>query len=305
MTEEPKNTYQYRVLRYTPNLVRDEWVNIGVLLETVAEKGRSVGTRRAIRVVEEPSEMARVKRLHPNADETLLRALTLEFEARLAETGAAAAYLEKLGETLSNVLQFSPRRALLADDFDAELDRLYRTHVAPPPRVRAGIVESTRWWIKDRINDVFRRRRVPKLERNIPAVPFTEPGDPLKLDYGYQNGVRGFLHAVAIGRDPAQPKILAYTARRVRAQLPDCEFTAITESEPAAGNPRTSSLRVSLRTRISPSFPCRALKSSPKSCAFGCSRFFAAGGPYPDESRPHCSGKERRPSRISAAHAPK
>jgi hypothetical protein len=31
----PKSTeraYAYRVLRYTPNLVRDEWVNIGVLL---------------------------------------------------------------------------------------------------------------------------------------------------------------------------------------------------------------------------------------------------------------------------------
>jgi hypothetical protein len=79
---------------------------------------------------------------------------------------------------------------------------------------------------------------VPKLERSIRVEQFTEPGDPLKLDYGYQNGVRGFLHAVALGRDPSQSKILAYTARRVRAQLPECEFTAITETEPARENPR-------------------------------------------------------------------
>ena len=27
-----QHAYIYRVLRYTPNLVRDEWVNIGVLV---------------------------------------------------------------------------------------------------------------------------------------------------------------------------------------------------------------------------------------------------------------------------------
>ena len=50
--------------------------------------------------------------------------------------------------------------------------------------------------------------------------------------------MRGYLHAVALSRDPSQPKILAYTARRVRARPPGSEFTAITEAEPARENPR-------------------------------------------------------------------
>ena len=236
---EPKHLYRYRVLRYTPDIERDEWVNIGVLLEQASELEREGIFRRAFRVVEEPSELARVKRLHPGADEGLLRALPTEFDARLrAAPQEAARYIEKLGDTLSNVLQFSPQKALLADDFDLELDRLYRAHVTPPARQRTGIVESTRAWIKERINDAFRRRRVPKLERNIPVEAFTEPGDPLKLDYGYQNGIRGYLHAVPLGRDPSQPKILAYTARRVRALAPSTEFTAICEAEPQQDNPR-------------------------------------------------------------------
>jgi hypothetical protein len=37
--------------------------------------------------------------------------------------------------------------------------------------------------------------KVPRLERRIPVDYFTEPGDPFKLDYSYQNGVQGFLHA--------------------------------------------------------------------------------------------------------------
>ncbi len=30
MPTEERKTLRYRVLRYTPNLIRDEWVNIGV-----------------------------------------------------------------------------------------------------------------------------------------------------------------------------------------------------------------------------------------------------------------------------------
>jgi hypothetical protein len=60
--------FQYRILRYIPNLVRDEWVNIGVLLEEMT------GFHRAMRLIEEPSEFAWVLRLHPDADEDLLRA---------------------------------------------------------------------------------------------------------------------------------------------------------------------------------------------------------------------------------------
>jgi len=245
MPEQPQ-MLRYRILRYTPNLVRDEWVNIGVLLEEVPATpggGDSPGPaapRRALRVIEESAEMARVRRLHPQADEALLRALPAEFDVRLrAPEAQAAAYLEKLGDTLSNVLQFSPQRALLAEDFESELDRLYRDHVAPP-LARGGILENTRAWIRARLNDVFRRHRIlTKLERSVRAEEFTQPGDPLRLDYAYRyNGTRGFLHAVALGRDPAQAKVLAYTAECVRARLAKAEFTAITEVEPSRDNPR-------------------------------------------------------------------
>src|SRR5690348_10925058 len=78
MVDETQNMLRYRILRYTPNLVRDEWVNIGVLLEESGQEADGAGraTRRlAIQVIEEESEMARVRRLHPGADEALLRAL--------------------------------------------------------------------------------------------------------------------------------------------------------------------------------------------------------------------------------------
>jgi len=233
MPEEKQTTFRYRILRYAPNLIRDEWVNIGMLLED-AHAGK-----RAIRLIEEPSEIARVRRVHPNADEGVLRGLAAELEADLhGPEEAVRAYLEKLGQTLSNVIQLGPEKAVEAGDFDAELDRLYQAQVAPPARARGSLMESTRAWIKARFNDVLKRRHVPRLERSIRVEEFTQAGDPMRLDYGYRNGARGFLHAVALGRDASQAKVLAYTAERIRARLANCEFTAITETEPLRENPR-------------------------------------------------------------------
>jgi hypothetical protein len=235
MPEESSNTLRFRVLRYTPNLVRDEWVNVGVLLEEVS------GPRRAMRLIEGDSEIARVRRLHPGADENLLRALPSEFEAGLrGPEDEVQKYLEKLDQTLSNVLQLGPQRGLLANDFDTELDRLYHDYVERPPSVRGGVVENTRAWIRGRLNDVFRRHRIlGKLERSVRVEEYTQPGDPLHLDYAYRyNGTRGYIHTVALGRDSAQAKVLAFTAERIRARAANSEFTAITEVEPGRENSR-------------------------------------------------------------------
>ncbi|HEX4001273.1 MAG TPA: DUF3037 domain-containing protein [Candidatus Acidoferrales bacterium] len=235
MPEENRNTLRYRVLRYTPNLVRDEWVNVGVLLEEVG----GAAPRRDARFIEEDAEIARVRRIHPGADESLLRALGADFDARL-RSPAAASDLEKLDQTLSNVLQFSPARGLLAENFDDELERLYREHVARPPSRRGGIVESTREWIRTRLKQALHARGIfGKLQHNVRVEEFTQPGDPMRLEYAYRyNGTRGYLHTVALNRDATQAKVLAYTAEQIRRQLAKAEFTAITEVEPEAGNRR-------------------------------------------------------------------
>src|SRR5271154_7259397 len=73
---QPERPCAYRILRYTPNLVRDEWVNIGVLVFDPRS-----GERR-LRLIEEQDEYTRVRRLHPEADESLLRALRDNLEDR-------------------------------------------------------------------------------------------------------------------------------------------------------------------------------------------------------------------------------
>src|SRR5690348_7359756 len=129
----------YRILRYTPNLVRDEWVNIGVLVFDPQS-----GERR-LRLIEEDGEYARVRRIHPQADERVLRGLREDLENRFESARvydgqgsngggsnghALQELLRKWDDTLANVLQLAPQKGVVSRDLDAEVERLYADHVA-------------------------------------------------------------------------------------------------------------------------------------------------------------------------------
>jgi hypothetical protein len=237
MTENNLNPSAYHVIRYTPNLIRDEWVNIGVVIhDPTAGKFR-------VRLIEEEAEFARVRRLHPAANENLLRGVGPMLEDTLRKhDGDLAAWIAKLDRVLSTTVQFSPQKGLLGEDLDTELERLYASHVAPPrPRASASSGAESRSGIRAKANQVFRTAGLwPKLERGIHVDDYTYKGDPLHLDYSYRrNGTVGFIHSLALARDPAQAKVLAFTADAIRSRLEKTEFVAITEIEPQPeGNDR-------------------------------------------------------------------
>jgi DUF3037 family protein len=244
MPEEYLQPCAYHVVRYQPNLIRDEWVNIGILLFIPANgagEGFSSGRVRQ-RWLEEPADLVRLRRLHPAADEEFLLGLPAEFERQFAGREMdAEAILEKFDETLSNSVQLARRKGLLSRDPDAELDRLFRDQVEPLREARRGIVEiRTRSDVRARAADYFRSEKILRLmQRGVRVEEFTAPGDPMRIDFAYRrNGTRGFVHSVALGRDPGQAKLLAYTAGAIRERIPHSEFLAVTEREPARGNVR-------------------------------------------------------------------
>jgi len=252
----------YRVLRYTPNLVRDEWVNIGVLVFDAA-----TGERR-LRMIEEPEEFARVRRLHPRADEELLRALRDDLENRFATatqlfdgngagigqnaTQASMDWLRLLAkwdETLSNALQLAPQKGVQAGDLDAETERLYADHVTPERGVaRVGAIGS-RGAMRSYCAQVFKQARVwERLQKGVRAEEFTFAGDPMRLDYAYRrNGTRGFVQTLSVSRTPGDVKSLAYTVERIRGKVASSEFTAVTDVHLLAENERHRFVQEALR----------------------------------------------------------
>jgi hypothetical protein len=246
-----ERAFAYRILRYTPNLIRDEWVNIGVLL-FVPETGE-----RRLRLIEEQSEFNRVRRLHPQADEPLLRRLRDDLEDRFQSVNGQAgnghdwqAVLTKWDDTLSNALQLAPQKGTLAEDLDAELERLYSDHVAlqrGPSRVG---VPGSRAQMRSYCEQVFRQAGLwQHIEKRIPVWEFTFPGDPMRIDYRYRrSGTHGFIQMLPVSRAHEDVKDLAYTAGRISTKAPwKSEFAAVTDVELQEGNPRQHFVRDALR----------------------------------------------------------
>lgn len=232
----PEQALAYHVLRYVPNLLRDEWVNIGVLVFNP-----ETGERR-LRLMDEQDEYNRVRRLHPWADEELLRALRDHLEKRLDSSGNGNGgvrseipwqkVLSKWDETLSNALQIAPQKGVLADDLDQELERLYTDHVAVPRRNLRHGLPGGRAGIRAYCAQVFRQARVwDRIERSIRVAEFTFAGDPSRMDYSYRrNGTRGFVHTLSVTRAPQDAKSLSYNVRHIAEKAPyHTEFAAVTD----------------------------------------------------------------------------
>jgi hypothetical protein len=258
MPDENLETCGYHVVRYQPNLLRDEWANIGVLLLDPASG------RVRQRWLEEAADFARLRRLHPAADEDLLMGLRAEFDRQFAGRELdAAALLEKFDETLSNAVQLSPRKGVLARDPDAALERVFREQVEPLREPRRGPAEiRTRNDLRAQAADYFRSEKILRLmDRGVRVAEFTYPGDPMRIDFSYRrNGTRGFVHSVALGRDPGQAKLLAFTADAIRGRLAHAEFLAVTEREPARGNARDTFVTSVLSDKGIPVVPLAGLR---------------------------------------------
>jgi hypothetical protein len=259
-TESTQNErgYAYRILRYSPNPVRDEWVNIGVLLFDPRS-----GERR-LRIIEEQEEYGRLRRLHRDVDEEQLRYLRGGLEERFesvsggreqkrpsgGDNGGLEELLRKWDEVLSNVLQLSEPRGVLAKDLDVEIERLYADQVALPRRPARTGAPGSRGQMRSYCSQVFRQARLwEKIQKAVRVEEFTFPGDPLRIDYSYRrNGTRGFAHTLPVSRSPGDAKVLAYTAEHIAAKASlKTEFTAITDVELQERNDRDRFVNRTLR----------------------------------------------------------
>ncbi len=233
----------YHIVRYTSDIVRDEWVNIGVLLFDP----RTADLR--LRLIEGQDEFARIRRLQPRADEDVIHQMREHLEDRLAThlkneqaersepvtaSDALDSMLQKWNATLANGVQLAGQKGVYGRDIDSEMERLYSEHVALPRReVRIG-APGTRSVVRQYCSQVWRQAQLWNLiERSVRVTDFTFPGDPMRLDYGYRkNGARGFVHTLSVSRAPSDCKALAYTAERIAKRAPfPSEFTAVTDVE--------------------------------------------------------------------------
>jgi len=212
-------------VRYVPDPVRNEFVNIGVLLR---EAGRPESA-----VVRFTKDWSRVRCVDPDADTTMLEALEAEVRLRLMEDGQPL--MKALEDSFSNLLQITPPRACLAESVPAELEQLMALYVETRRREKT-VRRSGRAAIHARMRTEFERVGVWDLMRKRIAIAgYTRPGDPLRIDCGYRpNGIIRMFHAVSLEGESELSKVLAFSAPALmegvrREEKADLQLTAVVE----------------------------------------------------------------------------
>ncbi len=219
---------EFFLVRYVPDTVRNEFVNIGVLLREAGEA--------ATTVVRFTRDWARVRCMDPDADTAMLEALEAEVRQRLTETGPdVQPVMRVLEDSFSNSVQLTAARGCLAESIVAEVDALMRLYVEPRRQARVAR-RSGRQIIHAQMRTEFERAGVWDLMRKrIAAAEYTRAGDTLKLDCGYRpNGVIRMFHAVSLEGDVELAKVLAYSVADLRAGIErveraTLELTALVE----------------------------------------------------------------------------
>jgi len=216
---------EFFLVRYVPDPVKNEFVNIGVLLR---KAGRPEST-----VVRFTKDWSRVRCVDPDADTAMLEALETEVRGRLIEDGQPV--MKALEDSLSNLLQITPSKACLAESMPAEIEQLMELHVEARKRQTVAR-RGGRMAIHARMRTEFERAGVwDLLRKRIAAASYTRPGDPLRVDCGYRpNGIVRMFHAVSLDGDSEVAKVLAFSAPALtdgvrRVESADLELTAIVE----------------------------------------------------------------------------
>jgi hypothetical protein len=206
---EPKQC-EFQLIRYVPDPVKNEFVNIGVLLRA--------GEQSALRFTQ---DWERVRCLDPDADTKMLEALGIELGHCLgAETSnrpvVDRSIMNFLETSMSNGIQITESKGYLAENFLAGLEDLMRLYVDSPQRGRSRR-RSGRAALLATMRARFEQAGVWALMRKkIPAANYTELGDPLRIDCGYRNGMVKLFQAVSLETDAVDAKLLAYSAQSLR-----------------------------------------------------------------------------------------
>lgn len=200
--------YQYAVIRYVPDVVRDEAINVGVIVREVS--GEQFDFRFLPRA-------ATIRRLWPEADQNLVK----HFEKILAwmTVGSQPSLLEEPSQGLPNIghpadreffararsefngtLQLSLERGILKESLRDALNWTYAKFVAEPQPVRRPINYQSLapFRARARLWSAFERKSLLGPGRVQKQFVVEGRHAPWTFDLGYRNGVLNLINSLSL-----------------------------------------------------------------------------------------------------------
>jgi hypothetical protein len=217
---------RFFVLRYSPDAIKNEFINIGLVLLPPA----------GIPEVRFTHDWSRVRCLDPQADVEMLEAMESDLREKLHDmNGDRDFILRRIEDSFSNILQTSDFQACLAESPAAEADELARLYLERPKRRQVREL-SGRHAIFQRMRQEFETVGVwPLMWKEVPVSRYTSSGDPLKIDCGYSaDGTVKLFHAVSLQSNVDAAKILAFSFPRLaegirKTERKETQLTAVVE----------------------------------------------------------------------------
>ncbi|MGA7459650.1 MAG: DUF3037 domain-containing protein [Candidatus Korobacteraceae bacterium] len=229
------------LLRYVPDVVKGEFVNLGVVLLEEGDNGFT-----DVRFLR---DWRRLRGLDPEADIELLESYEAELrrllQSRVPEIinyrgpmSRREWLLAQIRDSFSGALEITPMTAVLTESPQAELGKLAQMYLESERHAQRA--QSGRRVIYTAMRDAFEQAGVwqsPAMRKDIAVAQYTRQGDPLKIDCGYRpNGLLHLFHAVSLATDVNSAKVLAFSYSEMRdglhaAENATSDLTAITEDE--------------------------------------------------------------------------
>ena len=174
MTE--RRQVEFFLLRYVPHAVRQEFVNIGVLM---VEAGANGAVFTDVRFAK---DWRRVRSVDPLAEVDVIEALLKEIRAEVGEIRDRAMLLKRMEDSFSNVIQLSAPMQVVTANPAEEIETLASIFVYET-KVSATRVQTGRGRILGAMRDAWEQAGVAKFLTAVPVEPYTKAGDPFTFDF--------------------------------------------------------------------------------------------------------------------------
>jgi hypothetical protein len=237
---------EFFVLRYVPDAVKGEFVNVGIV--AVEADGGFADVRFT-------RDWRRAQCLDPELDIEVLEALEREIRGQIASVPDREAFLKRLQDSFSNLVQLSPVAGCLAEDPAREMDELSTLYLESK---RLGKrMPSTRMIIHQTMADAFQQAGVlERMARAVNVAAYTWPNDPLKIDFSYDVGsMRKMFQAMPARSSTDTVLGLAFRFPKIkdamlRAERIEVRLTGVIEDDASRDDEAGFVLQVMKESRI-------------------------------------------------------
>ena len=225
--------YGYRLLRYAPAALSEEFYNLAVML--LDGEGRILDARFA-------PDLRRMQ-CNPAVEMEFLNRFKAEFEERLLMGEGFSEYVAELSRNLSNSLMLSDEKRFFGGEPAVEIERLAAAYVATPrplseDRERSPAAGS-RAALRRRLDQAFEAYRLFGEGRGVERgrrVVYGDGGLEFTFDYGYERAGGGsrLIHALSRRGEMNEASRLCLVYDRLRGgESNGADLTAVYGEPPA------------------------------------------------------------------------